>query len=561
MFNNVKILYKLWMSFVLSILTIAAIAIVTLYIMRDQMIEDRFSKLRAVAEVTQGLALSLNSSITAGKISRDDAIKQFHDHLYAMWYDDHKSYVAAASMDGTMLVHPAVPALEGKNLMGLKDATGQLIIAPQVELMKEKPAARFKFYFPKPGGTEPLPKINYLTRIEPWGMWIATSVYIDDLEADFLAVVTRVAVLAGLLLAVTAIVLIVIARNITRPLERIKSQMTALAEGDLSITIPEAKRRDEIGEMTKTLIHFQGQIIDAERLRETQDADRRRKVERADEIDRSIQRFEEDVGALLNHVKSAAVDMETTAGVMAATSVQTSNQSSDVAKAANQATEGVQMVATAASQLSSSIADIGQHVVVSGRLIERAVEQTNGSEQQVRALAEAADKIGAVVQLIAEIAGQTNLLALNATIEAARAGDAGKGFAVVASEVKALASQTARATDDITMQVSAIQSATQNSAQAIRQVAETMLEVNASTSVISEAVHGQGGATQEIARNAGEVARNTSEVSNTVKEVSQAAGQLKSSADSVLAAAAKLRENGGVLDAQVKVFLRDVRAA
>lgn len=559
--SNIKILHKLWMILLFSFLTTLMLTAVTLFILRDQMIEDRFSKLRAVTEVTQGLALSLNNSVTADKLSREEAMKQFREHLYAMWYDGRKSYVAAASMDGVMLVNPAVPALEGKNLMGLKDATGQLIIAPQIELMKQQTDARFKFYFPKPGGTEPLPKINYLTRIEPWNIWIATGVYIDDLEADFLSVVARVAALAALLLVVTAAILILIARNITRPLDRIKSQMTALANGDLATEIPETRRRDEIGQMTKTLIHFQTQIIEGERLRAAQDAEQQLKMERAEQVSQSVQRFEQEISALLTHVNKAAVDMEATAGVMASTSVQTSHQSNDVAAAADQATQGVQMVATAASQLSTSISDIGQNVVVSTQLIERAVEQTTGSEQQVRALAEAAEKIGAVVQLIADIAGQTNLLALNATIEAARAGDAGKGFAVVASEVKALASQTARATDDITAQVTAIQSATQSSAQAIRQVAETILEVNASTAVISGAVHDQGGATQEIARNAEQVARNTSNVSNTVKEVSLAAEQLKSAADSVLNAAARLRENGDTLDAQVKVFLRDVRAA
>jgi len=561
MLSALSVKGKLWLILLLSILSVVLIGGSILGVMRGQMMGDRIAKLRAVVELGHGVAQSLQEQVAAQKISRDDAMKQFHDQVYSLWYDNRQSYLAAASMDGVMLVNPAVPKLEGKNLMELKDATGKLIIAPQVELMRRQNEATFEFHFPKPGQTEPLPKLNYLKKFEPWNIFIATSVYYDDVDAVFWDLVIKVSILAVVLMAVIAIVLGFIARNITAPLAELKSKMASLAAGDLSVTIDGQDRRDELGSMAQTLASFQTQLIEAETLRAANAEEQRKRLARAERIETSISGFEQTIGGILDHVNAAAANLETTAGTMAATSMQTSKQSIGVAAAAEQATAGVQTVASAAVELNASINQIGQQVGESTTMIERAVEQTTGSDQQVRALATAAEKIGTVVQLIADIAGQTNLLALNATIEAARAGDAGKGFAVVASEVKALASQTAKATDDITAQVAAIQSATQSSAQSIQQVAETMLKINASSGVISDAVVSQGAATQEIARNAQQVAQRTSEVSETVGDVSDAAKQLKASADSVLAAAAELRNNGSLLESKVDEFLRDVRVA
>jgi methyl-accepting chemotaxis protein len=218
-------------------------------------------------------------------------------------------------------------------------------------------------------------------------------------------------------------------------------------------------------------------------------------------------------------------------------------------------------VASAAEELSASIREIGRQVHQAADIIQKGVRQTVQSNEQVKGLTAAAEKVGDVVKLISDIAGQTNLLALNATIEAARAGDAGKGFAVVASEVKALATQTARATQEIATQIKTIQEATQSAAESIQSVTETIGEVSETATAIASAVEEQGVATQEISRNVLEAARGTEEVSGNITSVRVAARQTATAAARVLTSAGELSGNGEKLKAQVQVFLNEVRAA
>ena len=223
-------------------------------------------------------------------------------------------------------------------------------------------------------------------------------------------------------------------------------------------------------------------------------------------------------------------------------------------------TQNVQTVASATEELSSSIREIGNQVSESSRIVGAAVTQADDTNAKVKALAEAAQKIGDVVTLINEIAGQTNLLALNATIEAARAGEAGKGFAVVASEVKNLATQTAKATEEIAGQVRAIQDATDTSAQAIDTIAQTINRVNEISTAIASAVEEQGAATQEIARNVQQAAQGTTEVSSNIGSVTQVAQETGAAATQLLSSAGELARNGTLLRSQVDDFLREVRA-
>jgi methyl-accepting chemotaxis protein len=218
-------------------------------------------------------------------------------------------------------------------------------------------------------------------------------------------------------------------------------------------------------------------------------------------------------------------------------------------------------VASAAEELSASVGEIGRQVNHAGTIIQEGVRQTIQSNEQVKGLTAAAEKIGDVVKLISDIAGQTNLLALNATIEAARAGDAGKGFAVVASEVKALATQTAKATQEIAAQIKTIQEATQVAAESIQGVTETIGRVSETATAIASAVDEQGAATQEISRNVLEAAHGTEEVSGNITGVNEAARQTGAAAARVLTAAGELSSNGEKLKAQIQVFLTEVRAA
>lgn len=561
MLNKFSVKGKLWLILAVSAASILLVGSVLSFIMRAQMMDDRQAKLKAVIDLAHSTAQYYENQVTQGKLSRDQALSLFHDTLSAMRYDGGQNYVAAATLQGVMVINPVVPHLEGKDATGLKDSRGTPIITTQMALMREKPEAAFDYYFPKIGSPEPKLKINYLKRFDPWGIYLTSGVYIDDVDAVFYDLLKRIAALAALLLAATAGILYVIARNITLPLSAIDRRMASLATGDLTSRIDIGARRDEIGRMAETLRAFQSQLQEAETLRAEVARDQQSKLDQAREIEGSVHRFEQSIGSVIAEVNAAAATLERTAEGMASTSQQTSQRSSDVAASAEQATQGVQTVASATVELTASIAEIGQRVSESTRMIEQAVDQTNSSDEKVRELATTADRIGTVVQLIADIAGQTNLLALNATIEAARAGEAGKGFAVVASEVKALASQTAKATEEISAQVQAIQAATQSSASSIQQVTATMLQVNSTSGVIATAVISQSAATEEIARNAQDVAQRTSAVSSMVDDVSAAAQDLRTSAEQVLTAAADLRRSGQRLDTQVNDFLGKVRVA
>jgi methyl-accepting chemotaxis protein len=373
----------------------------------------------------------------------------------------------------------------------------------------------------------------------------------------------RMILIGGLIVAglLGAAIATLIARSITVPLRRIIDVMSALTSGNLAVEVKGSERRDEIGEVAKSVLVFKDGLVEAERLRkEQEEAKKRAEMERRQMMNDLANRFEASVGGVLNTVTGAATELHATAESMSATAEETSRQSTAVAAASEQTTQNVQTVAAATEELSSSIREISNQVTESTRIVAGAVTQAEDTNAKVKGLAEAAQKIGEVVTLINEIASQTNLLALNATIEAARAGEAGKGFAVVASEVKNLATQTARATEEIAGQVKSIQDSTQSAAQAIQAITVTINRVNEISTTIASAVEEQGAATQEISRNVQEASTGTAEVSTNITGVTQASQQTSAGSAQVLASASELAANGERLKKEVDTFLHTVRA-
>ncbi len=353
----------------------------------------------------------------------------------------------------------------------------------------------------------------------------------------------------------------VIARSITRPVNDLTGTMGRLAQGDLSVDVGYTTNRDEIGDMSRAVEVFKTNGIERRRLEEEQAAAREARERRAQALEQLMLRFDRDMQALVGELGSASTQMRASAQSMSALSEQTAQQSMNVASAAEQASANVQAVATATEELSSSLGEITRRVAESAQITRTAHEEARRTNETVTSLSEAAGRIGTVVQLIADIAGQTNLLALNATIEAARAGEAGKGFAVVASEVKSLATQTAKATGDISEQVQQVQTATQQAVEAIRSITGTISRVNEIAAAIAAAIEEQGAATQEIARNVQQAAVGTQDVTETIDSVRGAAGETGQSAGEVLNAAVTVQDQSVRLTKVVEGFLMGVKAA
>jgi methyl-accepting chemotaxis protein len=369
---------------------------------------------------------------------------------------------------------------------------------------------------------------------------------------------------AGML--VTAILLSVLAglalvSGVSSPMSAMAAVMRRLADHDKNVMIAGHDRKDEIGAMAGAVQIFRDNMIKADEQSVVQAAERVAKEQRADKMATLVRNFESTIAGMVGVLSSAATELQATAQSMSSSAAETNHQASSVASAAEEASSGVQTVAASAEELASSIGEITRQVAQSAQIAEKAVADARRTDTIVRALADGAQKIGLVVELISNIAGQTNLLALNATIEAARAGDAGKGFAVVASEVKNLANQTAKATEEISAQVAQLQGATREAVEAIGGIATIIGEVGTIATAIAAAVEEQGAATSEIAKTTQQTAVSTQDVSSSIANVTQAATGTGAAAGQVLSAAGELSKQAEHLTSQVRTFISDVRAA
>jgi methyl-accepting chemotaxis protein len=349
--------------------------------------------------------------------------------------------------------------------------------------------------------------------------------------------------------------------NVLRRIGSLQRSMQLLSDGDLESEIYRSHQDDEIASMANALQVFRESMIEARALAAEQEKDRAAKAERTSRIEARIAEFEAAVRAALDNLQHAANSMQTTAKGMSTTADQSNALVNTVASAAEETSVNVQTVSAGTEELSSSIAEIGRQVVASAEIARKAVAEAGATDTTMQGLADNASRISVVVDLIQVIASQTNLLALNATIEAARAGEAGRGFAVVASEVKSLASQTAKATEEIRAQIASMQSVTTSAVNAIRNIGQTIGEINDVTTAIAAAVEQQGAATREIARNIQHAAGGTSEVSSNIVGVSTASAEAGSAAGEVLKASDALRREADGLRAEIDAFLSNIRAA
>jgi methyl-accepting chemotaxis protein len=377
-------------------------------------------------------------------------------------------------------------------------------------------------------------------------------------DAMKLRMVTALA-LAALSMCMLSVLL---GRAISQPITAMTASLSRLAAGDFSIALPGQGRRDEIGEMAGAARVFKDNMIETERLRAEQLADQQaRSIQRRDERLRLASGFQDAVGSIVDKVSSEATELEAAASTLTRTAEATLELSGVVSGASSEASSNIQSVAAATGEMTSSVEEIGRQVVHSRKIAQSAVEYARSTDTRITALSQAAGRIGEVVRLITGIAEQTNLLALNATIEAARAGDAGRGFAIVAQEVKALAAQTAKATDEIGKQILGMQSATQESVDAIKQIGTVILQISDVSEVIAAAVEEQGAATREIARNVQMASDGAGRVGSAIADVHQGAADTGSASGQVLSSAQSLSNQASQLKLEVESFLASIRVA
>jgi len=560
--SHLKIRTKLASIVLLAALTAFAIVAASASLSRTRMIDDRVAQMREATELLMGLAQSLQDDVAAGKMTQADALAQLHQRAHRMTFANGQGYPVVYLPDATTFVNVGKPDTEGK-ITGARLANGARISDLQFGAARAAPeGSAFVYEYPRPGQNVPVGKMAYSRFFAPWGIVISYGLYMDDIDADVNALLLRLGTVGAALLALMAMLSWFIARDILGALGRQKHRMQQIASGKLDQPVEETDRGDEIGRMAETLEVLRRTAMAARNLEVEQHAAKERgEKEKRDALITLADRFDGSVGQLVGLMASGSQKLETTAQSMTMIAEQANQRASAVGSAAGEAATRVQTVAAAAEELSSSIGEISRQVAQSASITARAVENARRTDTIVRALADGAQQIEHVAELISSIAAQTNLLALNATIEAARAGESGRGFAVVASEVKNLAGQTAEATKEIGTRIAQIQGATKEAVNAIDGITATIEEVSMIAATIGSAIEQQGAATSDIARNVTQTANATKDVTTNIDAVSAAANETGNAAGLVLSAAANLSKQAGQLSHELTTFLAGVRAA
>ena len=558
--TNLKITPKLGILVGVTLLGLCVAGVLAGYLMQREMLNGRIEQTRAIVDMARNMALGLQKQVAAGQMTKEAAIAEFSKRGNTLTFDNGNGYVFAYTMDGVAVLAP-VPSQIGQNRMDV-DTGGRKLVRELRDGIVKDGEVTLRYEFRKPGQEELIRKFSYAVPIPGWNMFVGTGAYLDDLDA-------RMKPLAWLLgLAILGIALVagsiasMIGRSISKPLVQLGACMQDLAEGRLDGEIPGIGRGDEIGAMAATVQIFKDNAVRIRGLEQKEaEVQARAEAERRAAMESIASDFERSVTGIVRSVSTAAAGMQTTAQSMTTTASDASARAATVGAASQRSSDNVGTVASAAEELSSSVTEISRQVARSSEIASKAVSDAERTNATVGALSTGAEKIGEVVKLIHSIAAQTNLLALNATIEAARAGDSGRGFAVVASEVKALANQTAKATEEISSQVAAMQASTSEAVASIGGITETISQMSEITVSISTAVEQQGGATREIARNIQSVAAGSNEISSHIGGVTTAAAATGKAASEVLANARELDNQSGMLRSAVDEFLVKVRAA
>ncbi|WP_316191139.1 methyl-accepting chemotaxis protein [Bradyrhizobium sp. SZCCHNS2096] len=558
--NNIKIGPKLAIVVGVALLGLGAAGTLASQLMEREMLNARIDQAKAIVETARNLAAAIWKDVEAGKMSKEAALAEFSRRANSMTYDNGNGYLFGTNYEGITVLAPD-PKQVGTNRMDVLTG-GRKLSQELMDGVKAKGEILLTYEFARPGQETLNRKISYAVAVPGFNMYLGTGSYIDDIDAKLRPLKWLLGLSTLGIAVIAGGIAWMIGRSISGPLNQLSSRMRELADGRLDAEIPGVGRGDEVGAMAATVQIFKDNALRMRELERGEVASQERAAaERRTAMENLAAEFERSVNGIVRSVAAAAQGMQSTAQSMTATASDATARASTVSTATQRATDNVGTVAAAAEELSSSVAEISRQVTRSSEIASKAVSDAERTNATVQVLSTGAEKIGEVIGLINSIAAQTNLLALNATIEAARAGEAGKGFAVVASEVKALANQTAKATEEISAQVAAMQTSTGDAVAAISGIGQTIAQMSEITSSISTSIAQQGDATREIARNIQSVAAGSNEISAHIGGVTQAAVATGTAASEVLANARELENQSALLHQAVDGFLAKVRAA
>ncbi len=558
--TNLKITPKLGILVGVTLFGLCIAGALAGYLMQREMLNARIDQTKSIVDMALNMAAGLKKQVDAGQMTKEAALAEFGKRGNSMTYDKGAGYLFGTSYDGITVMAPD-PKQVGTNRMDVV-TNGRMLSRELMAGVKANGSILLFYEYVKPNEEKPIRKMGYAVAVPGFDMYVGTGAYLDDLDAKMAPIAWLLGMAILGIAVISGSIAWMIGRSISKPLDLLGARMQALADGKLDGEIPGIGRGDEIGAMASTVQIFKDNAVRIRGLEEAEAATQARAAgDRRAAMEAIASDFERSVTGIVRSVSTAAAGMQTTAQSMTATASDASARAATVGAASESASNNVGTVAAAAEELSSSVAEISRQVARSSEIASKAVGDAERTNATVGALSTGAEKIGEVVKLIHSIAAQTNLLALNATIEAARAGESGRGFAVVASEVKALANQTAKATEEISAQVAAMQSSTSDAVASIGGITETIAQMSEITVSISSAIDQQGDATREIARNIQSVAAGSSEISAHIGGVTTAAAATGKAASDVLSNARELDNQSGMLRNAVDEFLVKVRAA